>query len=51
MNTISIDWDRNLNPEELDKASKKAAQRATFKKFVVTSTDEVSTTPTIGIAK
>ena len=51
MNIISIDWDRNLNPEKLDRASEKAAQRATFKKFVVTSTDEVTTTSTIGIAK
>ena len=48
---VNIEDDGFLNPEELDKASKKAAQRATFKKFVVTSTDEVSTTPTIGIAK
>ena len=51
MTSIHIDWDRNLSPEKLDRASEKAAQRATFKKFVATSTDEVATTPTIGIAK
>lgn len=50
MSTISIDWDRNLNPEELDKASKKASQRDTFMKFAATPSDKVTTSATINIA-
>ena len=51
MTSIHIDWDRNLSPEKLDRASEKAAQRATFKKFVAASTSEEATLPKIGIAR
>ena len=51
MTSIHIDWDRNLSPEKLNRASEKAAQRATFKKLVVTSTSEEATMPTISIAR
>ena len=51
MTSIHIDWDRNLSPEKLNRASEKAAQRATFKKLVASTTTEEATTPSIGIAE
>ena len=51
MGSIHIDWDRCLNPEGVDTASEKAAQRATFKKLVASTTTEEATTPSIGIAE
>ena len=51
MSSIHIDWDRCLNPEGVNAASEKAAQRATFKKLVASPTTKETTMPTIGIAK
>lgn len=49
MTSISIAWDINLNPEDVDAASKKVAQKATFEKFVVSNVKPTASTIKIAI--